>query len=398
MKRSSLALLLAPALVAGCGLRQPKGMPGGPDPDMTAPVYDLAAPPPVDLRGVYNADAACAQANATAQPARRAIDLIVVIDNSPSMADEIHAVEININENLTRILDQSGLDYRVIFVTSFGEWTQNKICVGPPLSPTDCAARPLNGPPKNGPRYFHYDYPILTNDSLSKLLDTYRKSDRWNLAPNGWGGYLRPGTQKVFVEISDDRSDMNELDFDFRLRALDKAPFFTDDNKSAYVFHSIVGLKANDPPTKPWGPSDPFQDRTCSNEVWSPGDEFQNLSIATGGMRYPICQRANFDNIFREFAKVLSDGAKLDCEIAVPAPPDKKEIDYTTLLVEFLPSGPFAVPVQFDQVRDKAQCAPRKFYLSQGQASIVLCPETCDEVQADLMSSMKLLYNCVEIM
>ena len=125
--------------------------------------------------------------------------------------------------------------------------------------------------------------------------------------------------------------------------------FAPDKGERAYVFHSIVGLRANNPINKPWGPDDPFQPFMCSNNVWSAGEEFQNLSILTRGLRYPICQYASFNTIFQEFASVLIDGAKLQCEIDVPDPPPKKEIDFQTLLVEFTPMTPFPAWPQLER-------------------------------------------------
>src|SRR4051794_28890502 len=91
-------------VVVACGTPRPRSMEDAPPPprDMTIRVeYDIAyTPGSEDLRGMYNADAACAMGDATAKPAKRPVDLIMVIDNSGSMQDEIRSVQDNINGSL----------------------------------------------------------------------------------------------------------------------------------------------------------------------------------------------------------------------------------------------------------------------------------------------------------
>src|SRR4029079_11533805 len=89
--------------------------------------------------------------------------------------------------------------------------------------------------------------------------------------------------------------------FDAELLALDPAQF-GDANKRNYVWHSIVGLTENNPPTAAYGPNDPMVNTYCSGAV-APGNGYQALSILTGGLRYPVCENASFDVVFQEIAK-----------------------------------------------------------------------------------------------
>lgn len=62
------------------------------------------------------------------------VDIIIVIDNSGSMSTEIKGVQDNINKNFAAILENSGLDYRVILVAAYGKYTSQRVCIEAPLS------------------------------------------------------------------------------------------------------------------------------------------------------------------------------------------------------------------------------------------------------------------------
>src|SRR4051812_6504961 len=98
-------------------------------------------------------DSACATQSATATLSKKPVDVIVVIDNSGSMTQEIVGVQANINKNFATILDKSGLDYRVIMVSRHGSASgAQSVCIESPLSGIPvggCAAppkQPVNNP------------------------------------------------------------------------------------------------------------------------------------------------------------------------------------------------------------------------------------------------------------
>jgi hypothetical protein len=62
------------------------------------------------------------------------VDIIIVIDNSGSMSAEIQGVQDNINVNFAAILDNSGIDYRVILVSNHGDVDGQSVCIEAPLS------------------------------------------------------------------------------------------------------------------------------------------------------------------------------------------------------------------------------------------------------------------------
>src|SRR6185436_15807911 len=67
---------------------------------------------PTGGTGDVNEGGACAQAESQATLVKEPIDVIVVLDNSGSMDEELDSVERNINLNFAEILDASDVDYR----------------------------------------------------------------------------------------------------------------------------------------------------------------------------------------------------------------------------------------------------------------------------------------------
>ena len=392
MRGRLLALLLAlGTIAAGCDRSLPVYHPA---PDLTTPEPspDLLVPAPPDLIPPADLAFPCsAQSASTLQNALLSspLDLIVVVDNASTMTDSIVAIQQTIHNNLTRLLSDSGIDYRVILISRYGDAAGQGICVGPPLGGRPCAP-PIKGPPANAPpRFFHYDLALDGPDALRRLLDSYRAPDAWNLAPSGWSGWLRRSAVKHFVVVSDDDTDMSANDFAMRLSAVDAQMF--GGMKPSFVFHAIVGLQFNQPPAKPWGPQDPTQARTCG-VVQSSGANYQDLAILTGGLRFPVC--GDFGGaFFKELAKVLFDSTRLPpalpCEVEIPKPP--QGMMFSSVALNFMPSiPPMAPPLKLQPVAGLAACMPSSFYLT--PKSFVLCPDTCAALRKDPMGKLQMIF------
>jgi hypothetical protein len=340
--------------------------------------------------GGWNTDGACADVTATATLTKKPVDIIFVIDNSGSMSDEIKAVESNINTNFAQIIGQSGLDYRVIMLSQHGTSLWEQICVQPPLSgnPT-CSPPPLK--PVNSSTFFHYSQYIDSHDSLARILSTYNQADPSGAGPSGWSGWLRADALKIFIEITDDESDMTSAAFETALFA--KSPnMFGDAMNRNYVFHSIVGLKEDSPATMAWKPTDPIQNTICSKGggAVAPGVQYQQLSQLTGGLRFPICEHDSFDAVFKAVATGVVAGAQVACSFEVPKAPMNQTVDLKTVVVRYTPAT--GTPQSFTQVASDAQCQPGAFYIANQQ--IVLCPATCSAVKADDKAKVDLLFDC----
>jgi hypothetical protein len=353
-------------------------------------------------------DSACATQSSTATLVKKPVDIIVLIDNSGSMTEEIVGVQKNINTNFATILDASGLDYRVILVSRHGKAANGQsICVEAPLSGIPAGgcnpppAKPVNNPNK----FYHYSTEIASNDSWCKILSTYNTPDEFALAPTGWSEWLRPEAYKAFIEITDDRvscgayNDKNTAaagtttaaKFDMDLQALAPAQF-TDSsaNTRNYGFYSIVAMAYNNPPTAPYEPMDPLVTGKCPTAA-NPGTGYQALSVLTNSLRFPLCDTTSYDVVFQAIAQGVIAGAKVSCDFPVPEAPPGKTIDLASVVVQYTPGG-MGNASEFIQVADAAACVPNGFYLSTG--TIHLCPDTCDVVQKDSKAAINVLFAC----
>jgi hypothetical protein len=349
--------------------------------------------PQVDGAG---ADASCAAANAMASLVREPVDIIVVVDNSGSMTNEIQAVEQNIGLNFAGILATSGIDYRVILIARHGSAQRGQsICISMPLSgAASCATPPPT--PVNGPRFFHYSVEIGSHDSFSQVLTTYARPDEFNLAPQGWSQWLRAGAHKVFLEITDDEAtDLTSAQFDTMLLALDPAMFGTATARR-YTFHSITGLIENSPPTAAWPPTAPVQMATCTGnggDVVAAGAQYQQVSVLTAGLRFPLCQYASFDVVFKAIAAEVVSGSRIACEFPIPRAPNHQSLDLNKVAVAYTP-GDGSPSQTFAQAMTAERCVSDAFYVAAG--SIVLCPSSCAKIQQDALAKVDVLFTCKE--
>ena len=360
-------------------------------------------------------DSACATQSSTATLVKKPVDIIVLVDNSGSMTEEIVGVQSNINKNFATILDASGLDYRVILVARHGKATSGQsICIEAPLSgiPLDgCNPKPVapavfpTKPVNNPGKFYHYSTEVASNDSWCKIFSTYNTPDEFALAPNGWSEWLRPEAYKAFIEITDDRvtcgayNDKNTVAggvataalFDTDLQALSPAQFVDPDtNTRNYRFYSIVAMAYNVPPTAPYSPMDPILTGKCPTAA-NPGTGYQALSVLTESLRFPLCDTTSYDVVFQAIAEGVIAGAKVSCDFPVPEAPPGKTIDLASVVVQYTPGGVGAAS-DFLQVADAAACVPNGFYLSTG--TIHLCPATCDVVQKDSKAAINVLFAC----
>ena len=356
--------------------------------------YDLAG---ADLRRPRNRDAACASVKAEATLEKGPVDIIFVIDNSGSMTDEIQAVQRNISKNFADIIGKSGLDYRVIMVTSHGDAaTRQSVCVSAPLSGV-ASCTPAPPRPINTARFFHYRIEVESTDSFTRLLNSYNgtEKDQFGLAPMGWSQWLRADAFKVFIEITDDNSDTTETNFESNLLA--KTPkYFGTAGKRNYVWHTIGGLKENSPPSKAWGPADPIQTQKCSNGggAVNASPVYQRLSVATGGLRFPICEHSSFDAVFTNVAMGVIAGAKVACDFPLPMAPPPEKLDPDSVILEYTPMGTGTVQT-FRQVKGAAECAADAFYVAGDR--IYICPMACGLIQGDTKAKVDVSFDCLNV-
>jgi hypothetical protein len=408
IRHGSTCLLLGLGLVAGCGAGGASSAPqyqDDPNPPVTpgAPVEpsDIGTPtlPPAGLLPEApspsesgSGDGSCVGVSAEVELLRQPVDIIIAIDNSGSMDDEARAVEQNLNLNFAEILDQSGIDYRVILVTEHRERDaqDTAVCIASPLSSVPACPSDAPGPSE---RFFHYATEINSRNSLDVLLETFNgeSEDDFGLAPLGWSEWLRPGAKKTFLEITDDDSNVPALEFASALTALAPEQFGADPSQLGFVWHSIVGLAERATATDPYSPADPIETRECTGNVFNAGSTYQELSRLTGGLRFPICEFGGYDSVFRSIATDVVLGSRSVCDFEIPPAPAGRELDLDKIAVSYQP-GDGGAPLVLGRALQPSQCRGDGFLVD--AAGVHLCPEACQQVGADERASVSVLFAC----
>lgn len=123
----------------------------------------------------------------------------------------------------------------------------------------------------------------------------------------------------------------------------------------------------------------------------APGVVYQEISKRTGGLRFPICEHANFDVVFRAVAEGVVDRVGLPCAYAPPPPPAGETTDWQRSYVVYRP-GNGGPEQKLNRVADANECAVNSYYVANEQ--VVLCPGTCEAVQADEAGKISVHLAC----
>ncbi len=387
----------------------------------------------------------CSGGTSVATLIAKPVDIIMIIDNSGSMQGEIRQVENRINEDFVQIIENSGLDYRVIMVTRYGDVdgvsagsSRYPVCIRSPLGPDDCPdnrAQTVQGA-NNPPRFFHYSADIFSFDAWCRLLEGYDHSDkheldpeRWDyerrdwwtpLAPNGWGEWLREEAFKSFLVITDDDAVCTSRSAEDFLYGAPPFPADFDDNSEKYEDRTSDYGTAADGTTEAaefdaallalapeqfgtatnrnymwhsilgmrgkadgsaWQPNEAIQVAGCGTGSEGYGTSYQALSILTGGLRYAICDNDNFDVMFNAIAQSVVQTAAVSCDYALQ---NQGFFNPDTAVVKYTAGNGDETDLTYiaDPTND---CVDNGWYYNNPADPTVLslCPTACDTVRAD---------------
>ncbi len=240
-------------------------------------------------------DDVCVALSATANNVVLPVDIIWVIDSSPSMDDSILIIEQELNLFVAEI-SESNLDYRVVLVGADDDYydpAAQKQYLG------ICIPEPLSGaagcPDTDSESYRHIRQGVHSHDALSKLINNYED----------YKDFLRPDAITHFIAVSDDDTGGYSDDEDFEsFIATATAPGFPQ----GFVFHSIVDLIGYIEGC--------FWDDSCSCGE-NRGQEYINMSEDTGGVIQSICQE-DWTEVFDALQENVVQGALLPCEYLLP--------------------------------------------------------------------------------
>lgn len=335
------------------------------------------------------------------------IDIILLTDNSSSMVGELDTMEGALN-GMAATLDALNSDYRFILVNDHGSGTL-EMCIPPPLSGTvNCA-----GPAVSGPRFFHYDYRVLSHDSLCVMLDAFAgaKADESGFFDSGYQSLLRPAAYKAFVELSDDGVSCTSTETGFLFNDLDTAPGgqtaattfdtallalspenFGTSAQPRYGLFGIIGVPDNGSPTTPYTSANAISTTTCGGAV-DPGTGYQALARDTQALWFSQCSTASYASMLDQIAVAANDygGASSTCMVNVDIPATRS-LDQGSASLVYTPGGGGTV-VNLDQVANSGACVSDDFYFAAATA-LTLCPTICATIHADNNAALQLDINC----
>jgi hypothetical protein len=364
-----LSALASAALVIACSAADKRsGFEPGPDPNA---LTDGGGPSLGEVKDTGPTKCATATAAAVKPP----IDIIIVVDQSGSMSEELASVKANIN-TMSTLLDKAGIDYHVVMIGTVGTGTYD-ICVPPPLGGPNCGS--------NGKKYRAVNEHIESNDALTLVLKTL---DSPPGSPTAWRDFLRPEAEKIFIPVTDDDAknasfqplNPNQWDADLLAKGTGgtTSPLFGTDALRKYKFYPIAG--AQDYPSEV----------KCSSAV-NNSSVYLELAKMTGGEWFNVCSGA-FAPVFTKIGSVLS--AQSACEMTIPTPENGGELDPDKVNVRFTSSDG---KTKTDLLQDKTKgCADgaNGWQYSEDGTKILLCGEDCETARNDPGSRVDVEFGC----
>jgi hypothetical protein len=297
----------------------------------------------------------CAAVTEAAELVPMPADIIVVVDNSGSMTFEAGEIQNRMNDFSNQII-ASGIDVHVVLISSYPN-DGNGICIEPPLGGGGC---PLAD--NNPPTFTHVNQFVSSHNAWQMLLSTHAQ----------WSGAIRDESVKHILVVTDDTSNTAWSQFDAQFLALHPG-------YAGYVHHSVV----------------------CHSDCASAagiGNDYITLSNNTGGVAADLCDQ-DFQAVFDVLSTEVIGGAALSCEFEIPPPPDGMEFDPDEVNLEFDDGMGGTLPIgRVDSPADCPNVVDGWYYDdSTAPTMIVMCPQTCDKIQADEDGSIDIAFGCATI-
>ena len=321
---------------------------------------------------------ACTSVHETATPGRGPADVIFVMDNTPSMEDEIADVRANMNTFSQTVADE-GLDLHIIVISCLpgdcgSHDTWHGICVEPPVGAVDGCNEGGPYDDTNLPSYLHVSVPVPSTQGLAKVIETYAD----------WSFMIRDNSAKHVVVVSDDDDDWTAQQFIDALVALD--PRFV-----GFQAHGIFSFLSKEAACA-------ISDTEPCCEFSAPDGEgavYKELVALTGGLSGDMCLQ-DFAPVFGVFADAVVESAQISCEWAIPAPPEGETLNPNLVNVESIDSDDQSTFI--GRVMSSEDCAhvDHAWYFDDvdNPTTIYVCPQTCEWLQGDPGSQMIIHFGC----
>lgn len=299
-------------------------------------------------------------------------DIVFLVDNSPSMRDEILWTRQNMN-SFSQMITDNGIDHRIVVISCLLDGCENHtntvgICIDPPLGSGDCETSDTNLPD-----YLHVDVRMPSQKLLERAVDTFSE----------WKDMRRSFALTHFVAISDDSEEMSADDFREALAALDPPV-------NEFVFHGIFSSLSKDDACAI------SSSEACCTYAAPDGEgvQYRDLVEATGGVAADLCEQ-DFDPVFQQFAESVIAHSELNCEWSIPAPPAGEELNPDLVNVEFT-SGDSSTDFGYVSSPDECGDLDHAWYYDDPRdpKQVLVCPKTCDYIRSAPVPRLAVTFGC----
>lgn len=306
-----------------------------------------------------------------AQPA----DILVLVDSSPSMLDEIQFVRQHLNEFSARVTE-GGVDTRVILVSEplddeVPEDMQDEvagICIAAPLGSGSCPDD------TRLPNFVHIPDIVSSSNSLDMVMKTRPQ----------WIEHVRSDALRALLIVSDaDALYPQSIIFG-------DPPLWEDiDFMSGRFFEDFTAVSGD----VSWTMNAvyPFSECAYADGI---GKVYAQLVERTGGVAGDLCEQ-DFEPVFDRLAdRVVEEAVTLACEWELPAPVAGQT--FSTELVQVTRTSAGGVSQELLYVPSLAECEPGGWHFddSSDPARVLACPQTCDSISHDRDGKIEVAFGC----
>ena len=194
--------------------------------------------------------------------------------------------------------------------------------------------------------------------------------------------------------VSDNSELKDTNEWETALQKLAPEHFGATPETRRYSVWSIVGQAAFDPSSqfpggRPAPPEVPATDEVCGSEAQAPGIGYQELSILTGGYRFPSCED-DYTEMFQLMSQGVISGSNIPCTFEIPTPQSGEDVLLDTVEMTYTSAGVNAT--KLSRVNDTTACTESSFLITGD--SIQLCPQACARIGSDPDAELNTLFGC----
>ncbi|MCA9580723.1 MAG: VWA domain-containing protein [Myxococcales bacterium] len=313
-------------------------------------------------------DSECLGVEVSSDVEIKPVDLILAIDASGSMNNELTTIQNNLNKFSSDVV-ANGADLRTVVITK-----KDYFSVPPPLG-TDPS------------RYRFYESPVSSHDALAHVL-AYFPQYKAFLRPNAVTHILVVSDDYSFFEASCFKQIMDQkLGQSFVFDTISSRPQMAPAplSKAACACDPSIQISTvppADPPIYGFVPECALDfsanrgGNGCAGAFGSAA-QYYDLVRATAGLGLSICT-ADWSEIFDELTEEVSRSA-LPCSIDIPKPPEGYRASSDDVTVVYTEAG--KEPKTLDRA-PSSDCTTGQWYLVADGDELVaeLCPDMCREV------------------